>query len=138
MTADVHRFVDVLRGRLGAYELIVADGWEAFAGACGARSHESVAGAAPLIVGPVAVVIAATERDGFGGDVIGFVMPAAIKPRFWKRDGSRYMDPTAALRGAGWSSLAIERVNVPADGGVIEVVIGNARPTPESLTVSLR
>lgn len=133
-TADVHRFVDVLRARLGEHELVVADGWEAFAGACGARSRDSVSGAAPLVIGPVEAVIEQLQVDGFSGQAIGFVMPAAIKPPLWKRAPARFLDPTRALWRAGWSPLAIERVDVPGDDGVIEVVIGNARPTPASVS----
>ena len=60
----------------------------------------------------------------------GFVMPIAQLARPWSRQSNWRDDATLALWKAGWSPVAVDRVQVPGDGVVIEFAVGNARPTP--------
>ena len=122
-------------GAWGSTHVVAADGWAPFADALGVPVDEppSPDDAVAVGVGPIAVTIDRL-RSARALGVVGFIAPAAIRRRWWQREPTVFLDPTMQLWDAGWSPLGVERIDVPAAGSTIEVVIGHARPTPERMS----
>ena len=128
-TPQLHAAVEGLIARLGSCSVVRQSGWASFVDQFrfSSQAEASPATSASVVVGPLAHVLrhAQTADHEFG-----FVMPIAQLARPWSRQSSWRDDATLALWKAGWSPGAVDRVQVPGDGVVIEFAVGNARPTP--------
>jgi len=57
-------------------------------------------------------------------------MPVAQIARPWQRETRWHDDATLDLWRAGWSPVAVDRLEVAVERVTLHMVIGNARPTP--------
>ena len=139
VTPELRSAVAAMTGRLAAWgtpEPSIADGWSPFARALGLEEAGAAVSLAPgeprvpVTVGPIGTTLDALEAAAATG-AIGFVAPAALRRRWWQREPTVFLDPTIEVWQAGWTPLAVARIDVAGSDATIEVVVGNARPTPE-------
>jgi len=131
-TPPLRSAVDGLLSRLGPCRAVVGPAWHDFAERLTNEWVDHTTATA-VVVGPLAAVLghASTATDEFG-----FVMPMAQVTKWWQPESSWRDDATLELWRARWSTVAIDRIQVPTDRVIIEFAVGNARPTPAVLTSS--
>ena len=129
VTAELRRSVGALIERLGETDATVADDWSRFARSCGVTSGdtEQHRGDALLIVGDVEYVLNRVQRHD---QEFGFITPSRKTLRPWQSGERWNLDPTIRLWRLGWSPVAVERIMLATDDGVMELAVGNARRTP--------
>lgn len=134
VTDEVCALVAALVERLTDPVLDVAPGWELFATACSATAElrkkhggsKSGSGSV-LTIGPVDHVVAHASA---ATSEFGFLMPVAQIAYPWQRVNRWRRDATIELWHVGWSPVGIDRIVIATSEARIELVIGNARPTP--------
>lgn len=143
VTPELRATVDAMVERLPAgvaLEVRVAAGWSPFARALGfdpsaPPDGEDMAGTPVIVaVGPIALAVASFAESEASG-AAGFVAPAAFRRRRWQRQPTVFLDPTMAVWAAGWTPIALDRVDVAGADATVEVVVGRARPTPVRSTI---
>ncbi|MEM7092020.1 MAG: hypothetical protein AAF567_03370 [Actinomycetota bacterium] len=137
--------VELTRQRTAAYGGFrprVAPGWEAFAehaGLVGDPAADTGEPAVPVAVGPNQHIVRVfADVAGDGVERAGFVSWSVVRPvsrlrRLLRPSATRHLDATAKIWHAGWTPLAVARIDVVIGSDLVELVIGDARPRPELL-----
>lgn len=129
ITDAVRASVARLVADLDDHRVVVVDGWQHVAAACGLNAElasESLSTGQPLlVVGPIDTHIANATGERFG-----LVSPGAVRRKLWQREPTHFEDPTMAMWRNGWSPMAVDRIEVATAEATVELVVALARPTP--------
>lgn len=119
--------------RLGAPRIHIAARWQDLAARCGVVEATSHASPALLVLAdPDELLELVSTHSG----EIGFATVGSATTGAWPRRRTTELDPTMGLWRDGWSPLNVARIPVATDDGRLELVVGDARRTPQPVSPS--